>query len=209
MPTVNCTFCGVTIEKPLNQILRCRNNFCSTACHNAYQRVQRVGYINPDGYRVSRINGELTREHRWIMEQYLGRALLPSEDVHHLNGMRSDNRLENLAVIEHSAHSREHHPVKWDLERAIAIRAEGLSFYRIGKELGVDKGQIRRAFIRRGLHITGEDPHRLPKLSEALVKEIRCRHAAGASQSALAKIYSVSPATICLIIKGKTWKHVT
>jgi len=40
----------------------------------------------------------LIAEHRAVMAQHLGHQLARDENVHHLNGVRSDNRLENLEL---------------------------------------------------------------------------------------------------------------
>lgn len=59
---------------------------------------QGSGYTGKDGYRVIRVDGKAVREHRYVMEQAIGRSLYPDETVHHKNGQRSDNRLENLEL---------------------------------------------------------------------------------------------------------------
>ena len=64
--------------------------------------------INGHGYVILEAHGKTIMEHRSIIEQHLGRALQRSEVVHHINGRKTDNRLENLVVLSIEDHQNLH-----------------------------------------------------------------------------------------------------
>lgn len=69
-------------------------------------------YVTNKGYRVMDIwiDGKRYRvlEHRYLLEQHLGRKLTRTEHIHHVNGDKLDNRVENLEVMSQAEHNRHH-----------------------------------------------------------------------------------------------------
>lgn len=62
-----------------------------------YRKIKRCG-VNKD-------------EHRYLMEQYLGRELTEDEVVHHKNWNKLDNRIENLEVMTKADHAKLHNQI--------------------------------------------------------------------------------------------------
>lgn len=59
-------------------------------------------------YKQIEINGRHINEHRYLMEQKVGRKLKRNEYVHHINGDKLDNRIENLMIMSPQEHNELH-----------------------------------------------------------------------------------------------------
>jgi hypothetical protein len=66
------------------------------------------GTIHPSGYRIHHRGSTFSKEHRAVMERHLGRPLLSTEHVHHINHIKTDNRIDNLMIVTPAEHARIH-----------------------------------------------------------------------------------------------------
>lgn len=103
--------CGAIFERQASSIRK--SQYCSRSCpisktrliagptHPAW-RGGKSRWVNKYGYVVFCFaeNGKTRKisEHRFVMERHLGRKLLRTETVHHKNGIRDDNRIDNLEL---------------------------------------------------------------------------------------------------------------
>ncbi len=65
--------------------------------------------IDSCGYQRMTVDSfKRMRVHRKVVEDFIGRKLIPEEVVHHKNGIKTDNRIENLQIMTKSSHTKLH-----------------------------------------------------------------------------------------------------
>ena len=143
-PTFKCERCGkVTVRRkqPTTKSYNYEQKFCSTTCRHAAQF--KGGFIDKNGYRIIQIGGRATPEHRYVMEQHLGRRLTPEETVHHKNdGSRTQNDINNLELWS----SR--HPKGQRIEDKVDFAIEILRLYAdVAEEKGVRLTSLRAGSV--------------------------------------------------------------
>ncbi len=112
LPDYICPSCGNTFRPP-----RARSKYCSQRCQwdnntSGNRNPDEIWWTTTKGYIEGKvwIDGKRhqVKQHRWVMEIHLGRVLELHEDIHHINGDKADNRLKNLRLMNHGAHSTHH-----------------------------------------------------------------------------------------------------
>jgi len=125
-----CPTCGSQFYVKNAEIKRGYGTYCSRECANPARGLSGENhpqwkggkYKHGDGYIMVRVGTDKYElEHRVVMANHLGRELKTHEHVHHINGVKDDNRIENLELTTASQHTKEHHAPKKDLSTWMAV----------------------------------------------------------------------------------------
>lgn len=117
---------GVRCGKPHQARLMCQMHYRRWATYGDPSVVkQQYGISRPERYKMlykpghpNANSGGMIAQHRFVYSEFLGRPLLAHENIHHINGDRRDNRLENLELWSKSQPSgqRVTDKVEWAIE---------------------------------------------------------------------------------------------
>ena len=134
-----CDTCGTEGSPKLNAIKSGQGGCkpCGVVKRGITQRREGARRINTHGYvevktwvtEGARSSGQRILEHRKVMQEHLGRTLYPKENVHHRNGVKTDNRIENLELWRSSQPSgqRVEDHVEWSKETLRLYEPEALA----------------------------------------------------------------------------------
>jgi hypothetical protein len=178
-------------------------------------------------YWLVNVNGKWIREHRYVMEQHLGRKLRSDEIVHHKDENGRNNSIENLVIMTRGDHRREHAK---NFASKTHKQCSKCKEIKLRTEFHVKRGsrypdtdphrpeckQCGLAYKRELYHRAPRPPKKyckgeespVAKLTEAKVLTIRQLLSQGVSPKECARQFNVCVSTIHAVRKRLVWKHI-
>ena len=195
-----CDWCGLTYARHPREARQqyADRRFCSRACADKGRRTTRVAddKFKARYRQVSTPDGRKLLEHRWVVEQAIGRPLLPGEQVHHINHNRLDNRLENLELVTSKEHGLRH--TVYPTTKTCGVCGENFMPAKAKRKRAVTCGRLpcKRA-------TSAGQNNGMARITDSQVRELRTLRAAGATLRELAERYDMSISGISAIANGR------
>jgi len=131
---VICDNCGEEFDKKAYRLKIDKHHFCCRDCYYEWRKdiknhprwkggkVEMLGYIfvKSPGHPFANDCGYVKRS-RLVMEHHLGRYLKPEETMHHINGIRDDDRIENLQLFKTNGKHVSYHAYLRRVERQLEL----------------------------------------------------------------------------------------
>lgn len=107
----HCLSLYLRTTKQLNQVVKRSGKWICKSCTTSAKNKSKgkpVGSTrihNTTGYVLEKTETGWVRQHVFVVEKNIGRSLVGDEVVHHINGIKTDNSIDNLLLMTHSEHS--------------------------------------------------------------------------------------------------------
>ena len=141
-----CEMCGVEY-KAQNGRRHADSKYCNRSCFNESRKFlpKKKFMMFERGYLFEHLPDHPNNSlgyfpyHRAVMERHIGRYLLTDEIVHHINGIKDDNRIENLEILSRAEHAKIH-----SIKHVVCLEGKMMCYEDAMKKIGMSTTMSNR-----------------------------------------------------------------